>query len=237
VVAAGGERAGESVAGVLGAVAAVDQHEGEPGQVDGLGAVVAQLDEAVAVGTHRVVVDLVDHDLGVAAGGRRRRCPAFAREHDRAVHLCLDGDRSSGLLRGRAGDAVQALDRGDRTGGTGGAGRAGGAGWTGLSLRSGRPGCTVGAGRTGRACSACRACHVPLQGLLRSLAGLPGRRDEQEAGLVPACLDHRVGERRVETGCGRSDRDGERCEADQGGAQRRPSNPCPSKPCLHRSSS
>ena len=64
------ERARQGLAVVLLRVGAVDEDEREPGEVDRGRAGVLQLDEAVAVRSHLVVVHLVDDE---AAGGRRRR--------------------------------------------------------------------------------------------------------------------------------------------------------------------
>jgi hypothetical protein len=113
------------------------------------------LDEAARISADLVVVDLVDHESR-RRGRRRRSGSSLAREHDRAVHLRFEGHRSLCVVARGAGDAIEHIDRVD------------------LSDGSGRPG---GSLRTGRAC---RAAHVPGERLLRLLAGLSRRRDEEE---------------------------------------------------------
>ena len=143
-----------------------------------------------AVRTGLVVVDLVQHEL--------RQCLwvfcGAAAERDRAVVVGLDAERAPEPRGRRAARARECGDR-DRAGRPCGpvapvaprapAGPAGPAG-TGRSLR---PLCARRAGRTGR------AANVPLQRLLVAPAGRARRRDAEDAGgLVPARIDHVVGE-------------------------------------------
>ena len=222
-------------------VAAVDEDERNVRQVGRGVAGVVDLDEAAAVGADLVIVDLVDDQLRRTGRRRRWRASVLAREDDRAVDLGLDGDGALGRRARRAGDPVQGLDRSDRPARTRRPCRPRGPGRAYRPGLAARPGVTLGAGRSGSPVLAVRArrpgrpgraLNVPAQRLLRPLARLAGGRDQQDAGLVPAGLDHAIDHRRVRPRGGAADRERENGHAERESAQEQPSDPC-----RHRSSS
>ena len=238
-----GEGAGERPAQVLVPGAAVDEHERDAREVGRGVAGVVDLDEAAGVGADLVVVDLVDHELGGPGRRRRWRASVLARQHDRAVDLRLDGDRALRRRARRAGDPVQRLDRRDRSARTGRpcrsrrpgrACRPGLAARPGVALAPAGPGApslpSVPAGPAGPA----GPCTFQLSACSERLHGFPAEGIEQDAGLVPAGLDHAVVDGRVEPRrrTRASDRECERDHAERDGAHCQPSNPS-----RHRSSS